>query len=158
MTSQTGERRFLVDGKLVDASGGGTFENVNPYTERAIGVVADATAADMQTAIEAARRAFDTTDWATDHAFRKACLRQLQAALEAEREELRSELVAEVGCPVLITYGPQLDAPLREALTWPAEHDRLVPLAPVARAEGPVRHGHGERTGGVEGAGRASSA
>ena len=44
-----------------------------------------------------------------------------QAAIEAEREELRAELVAEVGCPVLITYGPQLDAPLREALTWPAE-------------------------------------
>ena len=29
--------------------------------------------------------------------------------------------MAEVGCPVLSTYGPQLDAPLAEALTWPAE-------------------------------------
>ncbi len=29
--------------------------------------------------------------------------------------------MSEVGCPVLLTYGPQLDAPLREALTWPAE-------------------------------------
>jgi aldehyde dehydrogenase (NAD+) len=124
-TSQMGERRFLVDGKLLDA--GATFENVNPFTERPIGVVADGTAADMQAAIQAARRAFDTGEWATDHAFRRACLLQLQAALEREREELRRELVSEVGCPVLITYGPQLDAPLRESLTWPAEQIESFP-------------------------------
>ena len=125
MTAQTGEGRLLIDGKLVDT--GKMFENVNPYTERAIGPVSDATAADMHVAIEAARRAFDTTDWATDHAFRKACLLQLQAALEREREELRAELVSEVGCPVLITYGPQLDAPLRESLVWPAEQIESFP-------------------------------
>jgi aldehyde dehydrogenase (NAD+) len=116
-----GERRLLIDGKLVDASGGATFGNVNPATEEVLGPTADGTAADMDAAIEAARRAFDTTAWGRDHAFRQRCLRQLQAALEAEREELRDELVAEVGCPVLVTYGPQLDAPLREALTWPAD-------------------------------------
>ena len=63
----------------------------------------------------------DTTSWSTDKAFRKECLLQLQAAIESEQEELRAELVAEVGCPILTTYGPQLDAPLREALKWPAE-------------------------------------
>jgi aldehyde dehydrogenase (NAD+) len=134
VTPQAGERRFLVDGKLVDASSGATFENVNPFTERPIGVVADAPAADMQTAVEAARRAFDTTDWATDHAFRTACLLQLQAAIEREQEDLRSELVSEVGCPVLITYGPQLDAPLRESLTWPAEQ---IGSFPWRRSLGP---------------------
>jgi aldehyde dehydrogenase (NAD+) len=116
-----GELRMLIDGKLVEAEGGKTFDNINPATEAVLGPVADGTAADMQAAIDAARRAFDTTDWSTDHAFRKRCLLQLQAALESEQEELRAELVSEVGCPVLITYGPQLDAPLREALTWPAE-------------------------------------
>jgi aldehyde dehydrogenase (NAD+) len=116
-----GERRMLIDGKLVDACDDATFDNVNPATEEVLGPVADGTAADMEAAIAAARRAFDTTTWGRDHAFRRHCLLQLQTALEAEREELRAELVAEVGCPVLITYGPQLDAPLREALTWPAE-------------------------------------
>ena len=119
--SVLGEARFLVDGKLVDSSNGATFDNINPATEQVLGPVADGTPADMEAAIAAARRAFDTTTWSTDHAFRKQCLLQLQAALEAEQEELRAELVAEVGCPVLITYGPQLDAPLREALSWPAE-------------------------------------
>jgi aldehyde dehydrogenase (NAD+) len=116
-----GEHRLLIDGKLVDASGGATFENINPATEEVLGVTADGTAADMEAAIVAARRAFDTTDWASDRDLRKRCLLQLQAALEAEAEDLRAELIAEVGCPVLSTYGPQLDAPLREALTWPAE-------------------------------------
>jgi aldehyde dehydrogenase (NAD+) len=111
---------MLIDGRLVEAEGGATFDNVNPATEEVLGQVADGTPADMARAVEAARRAFDTTDWPTDRELRKRCLGQLQAAIESEQEELRQELVAEVGCPVLITYGPQLDAPLREALRWPA--------------------------------------
>ncbi|MGI8755395.1 MAG: aldehyde dehydrogenase family protein, partial [Acidimicrobiales bacterium] len=121
MSVPQGEQRLLIDGQLVDAENGATFDNINPATEEVLGVTADATAGDMTRAIEAARRAFDTTDWATDHAFRKTCLLQLQAALEAEKEEIRAELVAEVGLPVLTTYGPGLDGPLSEALTWPAE-------------------------------------
>jgi aldehyde dehydrogenase (NAD+) len=114
------ETRMLIDGALVGAESGATFANVNPATEEVLGQVADASVADMQRAIDAARRAFDSTDWATDHALRKQGLEQLQAALESEQEELRHELVAEVGCPILLTWGPQLDAPLREALRWPA--------------------------------------
>jgi aldehyde dehydrogenase (NAD+) len=111
---------MLIDGQLVDGENG-LFDNINPATEEVLGQVADGSSADMGRAVEAARRAFDTTAWSTDPELRKRCLGQLQAAIEAEREEFRAELVAEVGCPVLTTYGPQLDAPLREALTWPAE-------------------------------------
>src|SRR5690349_7123684 len=112
---------MLIDGKLVDADGGATFDNINPATEEVLGPVADASRADMARAAEAARRAFDTTDWSTNKELRKRGLAQLQTAIESETEELRHELVAEVGCPILITYGPQLDAPLREALRWPME-------------------------------------
>jgi aldehyde dehydrogenase (NAD+) len=121
MTITKGESRLLVDGKLVEALSGRTFNNVNPATEEVLGDVADAGADDMDAAIGAARRAFDETDWSTNHKFRQRCILQLQEALEAEKEELRAELVAEVGTPVLLTYGPQLDAPLAEALRWPAE-------------------------------------
>ncbi len=114
------EPRMMIDGKLVDGQAG-TFTNINPATEEVIGEVANASAADMQRAIDAARRAFDDTDWSADPAFRQRCLRQLQEALEAEREQLREELIAEVGCPRAITYGPQLDAPLSDALTYPAQ-------------------------------------
>jgi aldehyde dehydrogenase (NAD+) len=115
------EHRMLIDGKLVEADHGRTFDNVNPATEEVLGPVADGSREDMERAVAAARTAFDTTGWATDHGGRKAALLQLQAALEGEKEELRAELVSEVGTPVLITYGPQLDVPMREALTWPAE-------------------------------------
>jgi len=116
-----GDHRMLVDGKLVDAESGRMFDNVNPATEEVLGQVADGSRGDMERAVAAARTAFDTTGWATDRAARKAALLQLQDALEGEREDLRSELVAEVGCPVIVTYGPQLDWPLAEALRWPAE-------------------------------------
>ncbi|WP_045877832.1 aldehyde dehydrogenase family protein [Pseudofrankia sp. DC12] len=113
------EARMLIDGKLIDGENG-TFTNVNPATEEVLGEVADASRADMHRAIDAARRAFDDTDWSMNRAFRKRCLEQLQAALEAEREELREELISEVGCPRSLTHGPQLDAPLSNALSYPA--------------------------------------
>ncbi len=115
------ESRMLVDGKLIDADSGKTFADVNPATEEVLGQVADASAAEMHRAIDAARRAFDETDWSTNHAFRQHCLEQLQEALEGEREELREELIAEVGCPRMATNGPQLDAPLDSALRYPAK-------------------------------------
>jgi aldehyde dehydrogenase (NAD+) len=118
---QQGELRLLIDGKLVESSSGQTFDNVSPATEAVLGPAADATRDDMDAAIAAARRAFDTTDWSTSRALRKRCLEQLQTALEDEQELIRAELVAEVGTPVLMTYGPQLDAPLSDGLKWPAE-------------------------------------
>jgi aldehyde dehydrogenase (NAD+) len=114
-----GELRMLIGGELVEAEGGKTFDNVNPATEEVLGQVADGSAADMARAVAAARTAFDTTSWATDKELRKRCLQQLQDAIVGEQEELRQELIDEVGAPLLLTYGPQLDAPLREALLWP---------------------------------------
>src|SRR5262249_13228212 len=47
-------------------------------------------------------------------------LEQLQAAIEADKENLREELIAEVGCPVMTTQSAQLDWPLANALRYPA--------------------------------------
>jgi aldehyde dehydrogenase (NAD+) len=119
----TGERRLLIDGKLVEASGGGTFENIDPATEESLGVTADGTTADMATAIAAARRAFDETTWATDHAFRRRCLEQLHAALEAHKEELRHVVVAEVGSPLMLTYIMMVDGPIDDLAYWAGQPD-----------------------------------
>jgi acyl-CoA reductase-like NAD-dependent aldehyde dehydrogenase len=73
------------------------------------GTCSDASAADMDEAIAAARRAFDDTRWSTDAAFRKRCLTQLHEGLAEERENLRSILVAEAGVPVALTHWHQLD-------------------------------------------------
>src|SRR6201993_2463723 len=113
------EQKMMIDGKLVDGEAG-TFSNINPATEEVIGEVADASKADMHRAIDAARRAFDETDWATNKELRKRCLLQLHEALQEEKEELREELILEAGSPRAITFGPQLDAPLEDALKFPA--------------------------------------
>ena len=103
------EHRMLIDGELVDAASGATFDNVNPATEEVIGQVADAGVEDMERAIAAARRAFDDTDWSTNRALRTRCLQQLKDGLDKHREDLRPQIVAEVGAPILLTYAVQLD-------------------------------------------------
>jgi aldehyde dehydrogenase (NAD+) len=112
------ESRMMIDGKLVEGENG-TFSNINPATEEVLGEVADASKADMHRAIDAARRAFDQTDWSTNPELRKRCLEQFQEALEADKEAMREELILEAGCPRAVTFGPQLDAPLAEALKFP---------------------------------------
>lgn len=111
---------MLIDGALTDAEGGRTYDNINPATEEVIGQVADATASDMDRAIDAARRAFDETKWSTDLAFRSRCLRQLQTALENHKEESRPLIVAEVGAPVQITYAVQQDSCIQD-MSWDIE-------------------------------------
>ncbi|GAA3702988.1 aldehyde dehydrogenase family protein [Gordonia hankookensis] len=114
------ESRLLIDGALTPATGEVTFENLSPATGLVLGVAAAAGADDMDRAIGAARRAFDETDWSTNRPLRKRCLDQFQAAIESEKEELREELVAEVGCPLMSTSDAQLEWPLADSLRYPA--------------------------------------
>ncbi len=107
------DARLLIDGELVEATGRGRFDNINPATEEVIGSVPNATAEDARRAIAAARRAFDETGWSRDHALRARCLRQLRDGLNARLEELRKLTVAEVGCPISMTYGPGLNDPIQ---------------------------------------------
>ena len=107
------ESQLFIDGKLV-AGSGGTFPTVNPATEEVLGVAADATVDDMGQAIEAARRAFDTTDWSTNTELRVRCLRQLQDVLTKHVEELRDLTIAEVGAPRMLTSAAQLEGPVAD--------------------------------------------
>ncbi|HKY89832.1 MAG TPA: aldehyde dehydrogenase family protein [Nevskiaceae bacterium] len=108
-----GEGRLLIDGRLVAARSGRTYDNVNPATEAVIGQVADAGVADADAAVAAARRAFDQDAWSMDVALRRRCLAQLRDALREAAPQLRAQVVAEVGAPMAITAnGPQGDGPI----------------------------------------------
>jgi aldehyde dehydrogenase (NAD+) len=107
------QSQLLIDGKL-EAGSGGTFPTVNPATEEVLGVAADATTEDMGRAIEAARRAFDDTDWSTDTELRVRCIRQLQQALRDNADELRELAIAEVGAPRMLTAMAQFDGPVED--------------------------------------------
>lgn len=107
------EARLYIDGELRDAISGKTYNNINPATEEVVGVAADAGLADAELALAAARRAFDETDWSTNHAFRKQCLIQLRDGLKAVAADLREQVIAEVGAPLgIVENGPQCDVPI----------------------------------------------
>lgn len=132
MTTQLGERRNLIAGRLVEARSGKTFDNINPATEEVLGVTADAGREDMDTALGAARTAFDESDWSRDAAFRAKCLRQLSDALGAAREELRAIVVAEGGSPLMLTYAVQCDLYINEMPYWADLAERYAYERPMS--------------------------
>ncbi|HET7684138.1 MAG TPA: aldehyde dehydrogenase [Marmoricola sp.] len=131
------EPQLLIDGKLVPASDGTTYPILNPATGAEIGRAPDAGADDVDAAITAARRAFDETGWATDHAFRVRCLRQLHQALVDHAPAMHELTTAEVGAPAFLLAGPQYDVPvasvawvadLLESYEWERELGRAEPM------------------------------
>jgi len=104
---------LFIDGKLV-AGGAGRFANVNPATEEVLGTAANADAEDMNRAIDAARRAFDRSDWSTNTELRVRCVRQLRDAMREHIEELREITMAEVGAPRMLTGMAQLEGPVAD--------------------------------------------
>ncbi|MHA7650387.1 aldehyde dehydrogenase [Mycobacterium sp. ML4] len=108
-----GASALFIDGKFSEGNAG-TFPTVNPATEEALGVAADADAQDMSRAIEAARRAFDDTDWSRNTELRVRCVRQLRGAMQQHTEELRELTIAEVGAPRMLTSMAQLEGPVND--------------------------------------------
>ena len=105
-------RRLLIDGKLVEAQGGATYASLNPATGEVLAYAPDATVADAEAAIAAARTAFDTTDWSTNTELRVRCLEQLHAALVAHRDEMGQLTTDEVGATPALLAGAQYDQPV----------------------------------------------
>ena len=62
--------------------------------------------------MQAARRAFDTTDWSVNTELRVRCIRQLRDAMKANVEQLRELTIAEVGAPRMLTAAAQLEGPV----------------------------------------------
>ncbi|MEV5829116.1 aldehyde dehydrogenase family protein [Spirillospora sp. NPDC052242] len=118
-------KNLLIDGRLVETER--TYPSVNPATGEEFDRAPDATTADAERAVAAARRAFDTTDWATDRELRIRCLDQLHTALLEHREELRELTITEVGAPRMLTHANQLDVPI-EMFRYYADLLREYPL------------------------------
>ena len=125
------ETRHLIDGRLLDSTSGARFANLNPATEEVLGTASDATVADLDAALAAARHAFDRTRWATDPALRARCLRQLHAGLLAEKEQLRSIVVREAGAPVALTGFMHVDDPIEMLAYWARKAESSVYETPM---------------------------
>ena len=109
--TMTYESRMLIDGKLVEASGGATYDNINPATEAVIGPVADA-----QRGRHGARDHRGAPGVRRDDVVDRQGVPQGVPASSSRtrspthREDLRPQIVAEVGAPIGLTYAIQQDS------------------------------------------------
>ncbi|MCI4592339.1 aldehyde dehydrogenase family protein [Sphingobium sp. BYY-5] len=94
------DAKLYIDGVLRTAEDGRTFEVIGPWTGEPVGRAADASAADVDAAIAAARRAFDTTDWSTNVALRVALVTKLRALFEENRDRLSDLARHEAGAAI----------------------------------------------------------
>jgi gamma-glutamyl-gamma-aminobutyraldehyde dehydrogenase len=146
MTREDWERRAAgldlrgeayVDGRRVGALSGDTFDNFSPTTGNVLNQVASADAADVDAAVTAARRAFDSGDWARSApGDRKEVLLRLAALIRDNAEELALLETLDMGKP--ITDALTLDVPGAAGVwQWHAEAiDKLYDeVAPTGRGD-----------------------
>ncbi len=89
---------LYIDGRWVDPESG-RYDDISPSTEATIAHAPDASLVEVDAAIAAARRAFDSGPWATAGAGERArCLNQLGNALLEHADEFFALSQAEWGC------------------------------------------------------------
>jgi aldehyde dehydrogenase (NAD+) len=93
------EAKLFIDGELRGATGGATYDITSPWTGETVGQAADATAADVDAAIAAARHAFDHTDWSSDEnrQNRFEILKKYRELFEQNRDRLAELATHEAG-------------------------------------------------------------
>ncbi|MFB5190052.1 aldehyde dehydrogenase [Alicyclobacillus fastidiosus] len=98
----------FIDGKFVPSADGRTFDNINPATGEKIGTVAEGSAFEINQAVTAARRAFQT--WGkTSAAERSAVLNRIAQLMEERLEELALLETMDTGKP--LSLSKSLDIP-----------------------------------------------
>ncbi len=102
------EGLLVIDGELRRAEGGRTYDNIGPWTGEVVSQAADASAADVEAAIASARRAFDETDWATNHDKRFALVKKLHELFTANMDRLVAIARHEVGAPLVAVNRAQV--------------------------------------------------
>ncbi|MBI3784303.1 MAG: aldehyde dehydrogenase family protein, partial [Deltaproteobacteria bacterium] len=112
MASQDKQFKLYIDGAWCDATGGAPFDVVNPASEQVFAKAPNASRADLERAIGAARRAFDAGPWRrTTPKDRATILRRLVDGLARRKEEIRQLLVT-MAAAEYITHPIQVDTPL----------------------------------------------
>ncbi|MCW2517199.1 MAG: aldA [Mycobacterium sp.] len=128
-TSVSLEGRLFIGGEFQESSSGRRYDVINPADESVIASAADGNAEDVTRAVDAAVKAIDTTDWTTNHGFRRKALQQFQDALRGESDAIKHVLVSEAGVPASV-HPSHVDAMIEDMsyfngliATWPWERD-----------------------------------
>lgn len=103
---------LYIDGRWVSPVGSDAIDVIDPATEKVLGSVPAGTAADVDTAVAAARAAFDPL---VSVAERRARLDAVIASLEKHLPQIAETITAEMGAPVRIAQTVQTQVPLAVA-------------------------------------------
>ncbi|MBI4057358.1 MAG: aldehyde dehydrogenase family protein [Elusimicrobia bacterium] len=113
----------FIAGKWVRSPKGGSFENINPATEEVIDVYPDSTAEDVDQAVKAARKAFDS--WRkVPVAKRGEILLKVMQVLVSQKEEIAKAMTREMGKILRETRGDVQEA-IDTAFYYAGEGRRL---------------------------------
>jgi len=94
-------QRHYIDGAFTESFDGRTFETLNPSTNEVLAEAAAGSAAEIDAAVAAARRAFDEGPWPRlSAAERAASLRRVAALLREHAEEFIDAEVLDIGLPI----------------------------------------------------------
>jgi aldehyde dehydrogenase (NAD+) len=99
-------RQFYIDGAWVDPIEVKEFKVINPATEAVAGVIAMGGPKDVDRAVAAARRAFDSYSRTTP-AERLDLLERVLAAYKAHYDEIAQAISTEMGAPITLAKGSQ---------------------------------------------------
>ncbi|KOV96957.1 aldehyde dehydrogenase [Streptomyces sp. NRRL B-1140] len=114
-----------------EAGGGATFPVVSPRDGRVLAEIADGGAAEVDAAVAAARRAFDTGPWPRlAPAERGRALLRLADLLQERREELALTVSLEMGKPIADAYGIELRAVITTFRWYGQLADKLADESP----------------------------
>jgi aldehyde dehydrogenase (NAD+) len=95
------QTKMLIDGQWRDSVSGRTFATINPATEEIIAEVAEGDAADIDLAVKAARKAFDSGPWRkTDARDRGRLMNKLADLIEQHIDELAELETLDNGKPI----------------------------------------------------------
>jgi len=102
--------KLYIDGKWVEPAGTGMLDVTNSTTEEVMGRIPEGTAEDVDRAVAAARRAFDS--WSqTSVAERARILKAISERLAARQGEIAGVIAAEVGMPLPLATAVQAGLP-----------------------------------------------
>ncbi|KOF21075.1 aldehyde dehydrogenase [Ensifer adhaerens] len=102
------KRKFYIDGQWVDPIAPNDLDVLNPATEKPIAVISMGTAADIDRAVAAAKKAFVTYS-RTSVDERLALLEKLLAIYKRRYDEMVATITMELGAPTTMTREQQAD-------------------------------------------------
>src|SRR6516164_776018 len=108
--------KFYIDGRWVDPLQPNAFDVENPATEQVSGRISLGSAADVDMAVKAARRAF--TSWSqTSREQRLGLLEAILAEYQKRAGDLAEAVTEEMGAPPSLSAGPQVQLGLGHLVT-----------------------------------------